>query len=460
MTNRSSMDRSTYLGQDEAARLKTILEGTRAGTWEWNVQTGETVFNERWARIIGYTLEELQPISIETWLRYAHPDDLERSEQRLQAHFRGETDYYECEARMRHRDGHWVWVRDYGRLVSRTADGDPEWMSGTHIDISAAKQYQQQLEAVQAEQLETIERLEKMAATIPGVIYQFEMQPDGFMSFPYASAGIERIYGVRPDQVRQDASLVFDKIHPDDFPHVRDTIEASRASGEDWSCEYRVVVNGEVRWVFGQSRPEFRDNGSILWHGAILDISAQKALEEKLRQIATTDELTGAANRRQFMELLSREYQRYRRNGPPYAVILFDFDWFKQVNDRFGHNAGDMVLKETTGLVQDSLRATDTFARIGGEEFAILLPDSDEDSARHLAERLRHSLSKHSFTGPVGGIRGSITCGIAVSCEHDNDAKNIMLRADTALYAGKAAGRNRVVVYDRSLTQTPRHADD
>lgn len=460
MTDRFKPERSAYLGQDEATRLKTILEGTRAGTWEWNVQTGQTVFNERWAQIIGYTLEELQPISIETWLKFAHPDDLAVSEQRLQAHFRGERDYYECEARMRHRDGHWVWVRDYGRLVSRTAEGDPEWVSGTHIDITAAKEHQQQLEAVRAEQLETIERLEKMAATIPGVIYQFEMQPDGFMSFPYASAGIERIYGVRPEQVRQDASLVFDKIHPDDLQHVRDTIEASRASGEDWHCEYRVVVDGQIRWVFGQSRPEFRDNGSTLWHGAILDITAQKELEEKLRQIAITDELTGAANRRQFMELLAREYQRYLRNGAPYAVILFDFDWFKQVNDRFGHNAGDMVLRETTRLVQDSLRASDTFARIGGEEFAILLPDSDQDSARHLAERLRETLAGHSFNDPEQGIRGSITCGIAVSCKQDGDAKDIMLRADTALYAGKAAGRNRVMVYDRSLTRATRHGVD
>ncbi|WP_372986145.1 PAS domain-containing protein [Marinobacter sp.] len=88
MSDRSTTEHSAYLGQDEAARLKTILEGTRAGTWEWNVQTGETVFNERWARIIGYTLEELQPVSIETWLKFAHPDDLAESEKRLQAHFR------------------------------------------------------------------------------------------------------------------------------------------------------------------------------------------------------------------------------------------------------------------------------------------------------------------------------------------------------------------------------------
>jgi PAS domain S-box-containing protein len=97
-----------YLSQDEAVRLKTILEGTGAGTWEWNVQTGETIFNHRWAEIIGYSLEELQPISINTWMKFAHPEDLEHSARLLQAHFSGESNSYRCEARMRHKDGHWV----------------------------------------------------------------------------------------------------------------------------------------------------------------------------------------------------------------------------------------------------------------------------------------------------------------------------------------------------------------
>lgn len=127
---------------DEHDRLENILIGTDAGTWEWNVQTGETRFNERWATIIGEQLDELQPTTIDTWMRFAHPDDLAESGRRLEAHFKGETDRYECEARMRHRDGHWVWVLDRGRVRSWTPDGQPEWMYGTHQDISASKQAQ------------------------------------------------------------------------------------------------------------------------------------------------------------------------------------------------------------------------------------------------------------------------------------------------------------------------------
>lgn len=119
--------------------LSNILWGTGVGTWEWNVQTGETRFNERWSELIGYTLKELAPISIATWMRYAHPDDLAVSDAALEKHFAGEIDHYECESRMLHKDGHWIWVLDRGKLVSRTLDGRPEWMAGTHTDITSRK---------------------------------------------------------------------------------------------------------------------------------------------------------------------------------------------------------------------------------------------------------------------------------------------------------------------------------
>ena len=127
-------------------RLQNVLEGTNVGSWEWNVKTGETKFNERWAEIIGYRLSELQPVSIETWLQFAHPDDLKRSEEQLQKHFDGKQDYYHCESRMRHRDGHWVWVLDRGKVFSWDEEGKPVLMFGTHQDITEQKNYQALLE--------------------------------------------------------------------------------------------------------------------------------------------------------------------------------------------------------------------------------------------------------------------------------------------------------------------------
>ena len=125
--------------QEQKNRFENVIQGTNAGTWEWNVQTGSTVFNEIWAEIIGYTLAELEPVSIETWLKFVHPDDPEFSRSQLQKYFDGETQNFVCECRMRHKDGHWVWVLDRGKVMSWTPDGKPEKMFGTHTDISKFK---------------------------------------------------------------------------------------------------------------------------------------------------------------------------------------------------------------------------------------------------------------------------------------------------------------------------------
>src|SRR6056297_1643162 len=128
------------------ARYRAVLEGTNAGIWEWNIQTGETVFNERWAEIIGYSLKELTPTTIDTWSKYTHPMDLNKCQEKLESHFQGEQDYYECECRMKHKDGHWVWVLDRGTVMEWTEKGEPLWMFGTHTDITRLKRTQEALE--------------------------------------------------------------------------------------------------------------------------------------------------------------------------------------------------------------------------------------------------------------------------------------------------------------------------
>lgn len=123
----------------EHQRLENIITGTNVGTWEWNVRTGETVFNQRWANIIGYTLEEISPVSIDTWISFTHPEDIKRSNELLNMHFNKEIDYYECECRMLHKKGSWVWVLDRGRVSEWTEDGKPLIMAGTHQDITYRK---------------------------------------------------------------------------------------------------------------------------------------------------------------------------------------------------------------------------------------------------------------------------------------------------------------------------------
>jgi PAS domain S-box-containing protein len=136
---------------NEKQRLADILKGTNVGSWEWNVQTGETIFNERWAEIIGYTLEEIAPLNIETWIKFTHPEDLKISGELLDKHFKGELDYYECEARMKHKNGNWVYVLDRGRVHEWDEEGKPLLMSGTHQDITEKKQTEIKLKISEAQ---------------------------------------------------------------------------------------------------------------------------------------------------------------------------------------------------------------------------------------------------------------------------------------------------------------------
>ena len=132
--------------REQSIRLQSILEGTNVGTWEWNIQTGDILFNERWATMLGYRLEELSPTTTETRRNLCQPDDLARSDALLRQHFAGHAGYYECELRMRHKQGHWVWLLDRGKVATHTSDGQPLLMSGTLQDMSEYKRTAQELE--------------------------------------------------------------------------------------------------------------------------------------------------------------------------------------------------------------------------------------------------------------------------------------------------------------------------
>ena len=151
----------------EQQRLSYILEGTNVGTWEWNVQTGETVFNERWAKIIGYTLAELAPVSIQTWERFAHPDDFEESGSLLEKHFNRELPYYEFEARMKHKNGNWGWVLDRGKVATWTDEGKPLVMSGTHQDITGRKLAELERERLLDELKQALDNIRTLGGLLP-----------------------------------------------------------------------------------------------------------------------------------------------------------------------------------------------------------------------------------------------------------------------------------------------------
>lgn len=262
---------------DERQRLESILAGTRAGTWEWNVQTGETIYNARWAEMLGYRLDELAPLSLESWRRFVHPDDLAASDAAVLRHLRGETPYYEHELRMRHRAGHWIHVQDRGALRTHGADGAPEWMFGTHIDVTDRHR-------AELGRSEALNRLRQLSERVPGVLFECRVEADGRVVFPYVGRQIEALIGCRADEVMRDAAAFHARIHPEDGAPVRDGIRQARRGMHDWNASFRVVhpLHGERR-IRGAARCQPRADGVGEWFGYLQDESATHRAQERLR---------------------------------------------------------------------------------------------------------------------------------------------------------------------------------
>ncbi len=263
--------------QSERTRLRGIIDGTNVGTWEWNVQSGQTVFNERWAGIVGYSLDEIAPVSIATWERFAHPDDLAESTRRLEEHFVGSADFYEVEIRMRHRDGRWVWVQDRGQVVTWTADGKPLLMMGTHQDITDRKEAERVLR-------EREERFRSLLDRIESVPVQ-AFSRDGIVH--YWNAASAELYGYAVDEVI--GANVVDLLIPEEMREtvrgrirtMADTVDAIPPT-EDWirrkdGSLVRVMTSHAVVRLPGRDPEVFCLD---------FDVSQRYAAQERVAELA------------------------------------------------------------------------------------------------------------------------------------------------------------------------------
>jgi diguanylate cyclase (GGDEF)-like protein/PAS domain S-box-containing protein len=272
-----------------------------------------------------------------------------------------------------------------------------------------------------------------------------------------------RILGYEPEKLVPSYDAFLQAIHPEDRESVKKHIQAAQAGGS-FNIEFKVVLPdgrtrvlhgmGEVILLGADRQPQIigaiRDitapeRTELL--GVVQDITEQKELQWKLERQARTDPLTGCANRRHFMELAEHELARARRYTEEVSVLMLDLDHFKEINDRYGHQAGDLTLQRLVQICQSTLRAEDTVGRLGGEEFAILLPESARNKALEVAERLCRAVAAADV--PLEGkapLRFTTSIGVATLAQEDSDIGVVLGRADKALYEAKSAGRNRVVV--------------
>nr|WP_245223929.1 PAS domain-containing protein [Rhizobium halophytocola] len=269
--------------RDERRRLQQIIEGTQAGTWEWNVQTGEMRINSGWTAVVGYTLEELEPVDLQTWQQRVHPDDIKENWKRLEAHFAGETDYYACETRLRHKDGRWVWVIDRGRVLTWTDDGRPEWMFGTHQDITQRKKEEDELRKSQ----DFLDRTGRIAG-VGG------WEVDLAAGTVVWSDETCRIHGVAPGH-RPTTEEALGFYPPEARPLIEAAIRKSMDTGANWDLVTPFITkSGRNLWVRTAGSTHFENGMSVRMSGAFQDVTEQVeqriALEEVNERIAVATE--------------------------------------------------------------------------------------------------------------------------------------------------------------------------
>lgn len=413
-----------------ADAIRQILDIAEVGLWEWNIETGNTIINRRWATMLGYSHDELTPLTYPMFTSLLHSDDRKVVQDSVRDHCLGHLQDYRQNFRMKHKRGHWVWIKARGK-ITRWKDDKPEVMTGLHLDIS--------------EVMRQSDLIKSIADVVPSIIYQLEMNSDGALRAPFASKKLYELFGLMPDDIKLSINQVIARIHKDDFRRMRETLIESASSGEPWVCEYRVCLNNTTRWMLNRAIPQHLTNGGVLWHGLSIDISLLKETEQSLRELAVTDGLTQWYNRRHFMQVGEKMFDQARRQQNRLSLLMFDLDHFKVVNDTYGHAKGDEVLQIITQAVSKRVRSADLAARIGGEEFVVLLDGTNLHDARQLAEDLRKQIEKIKFDGGEKGIF-QVTCSFGVTMLHPTDTAldQLLKRSDEALYQAKANGRNRV----------------
>jgi diguanylate cyclase (GGDEF)-like protein len=295
--------------------------------------------------------------------------------------------------------------------------------------------------------LENQHFIDEIANNIPSIIFQFRLRPDGTTHFPYINARV-RSFGVNEEDVKKDSEAIFAKIHSDDYANMQKSIMQSAQDLSPWNMQLRLWGNsGQFRWHEAKSIPERKPDGSILWHGYINDIQEMKDAEEKIRQMVVHDGLTGLANRSLLESHTRTEIAHAERNQSSFCLLFLDMDNFKYINDRFGHGIGDRLLQEFGKRLTVTLRKSDFVARVGGDEFVILLRGIHHpERIIAIAEKIITALSEpYQIDGKV--MKTSASIGAAIYPEHGLDLIALERSADHAMYDSKRKGKNMISIF-------------
>ena len=544
------LNKANNLLRIEHEKVINIIEGTNAGTWEWNVQTGETVINKRWAEIIGYTVEEISPLSNDTREKFINIRDLEKYYNQLNQVFAKEIDYYDVEFRKKHKDGSWVWVHDRAKVISWTPDEKPLLMSGTNTDITERKRAEYALKESEEKHRLLITQMQQGLAVHEVILdksgevvdYRFldinksfehltglkhenvigktvlEILPGTesywiekyghvamtgeLLQYENYSKELDKYYEIvaYSPRYRQFATIISDVTE-------RKQVEVSRAQEKNliqttlisigdgvistdnngnivllnkvaesltgWTLELargksieevfniineftrekcenivkKVLESGKIqelanhtiliskdgieRPIEDSAAPIVNENDGI--SGMVLvfrDVTQKKQRQEEILFLSYHDQLTGLYNRRFYQEELKR---LDTKRNLPITIVMGDVNGLKLINDSFGHDMGDELLKKVAEVIRKGCRSDDIIARLGGDEFIIILPKMGAMEAEQLITRINELTLKEK----IGSLDISISFGYETKNNVVEKIEDIFKSAEDRMYKKK-----------------------
>ncbi|GGE11376.1 GGDEF domain-containing protein [Aureimonas endophytica] len=435
LSRSGAAERRAALALDRSAGLnETLIKATSEIVWHLDTRTAVTE-RRGWAAFTGETDD---PEAAEDWLNFLHPDDRAEAKRRTDAAMAGNAAFL-IEYRLRHRSGEWRWVDDHAVPLLAEDGGVTDWV-GLISDIHERR--------VAAEAVRASEERLRLAIEATGLATWDLDVATGMQTW---SAELPAMLGLPPGTAPGHEAFLR-HIHPEDRRRVDAEFAAVAAQGAGRISTFRLrLPSGEERWIEGRDRAIRDGEGRLQRHlGTLQDITRRKAAEHEIWRAAHTDGLTGIANRALFQIRQAEALAAARRQGGRLALILVDLDRFKGINDTYGHEAGDAVLREAAARLSRAAPPDATVARFGGDEFGIVLPLGGAARAEAVAEAALHALRRPIRHGGIE-IEGSASIGFAEFPTHDPDPEALVRNADLALYAVKAAGRNGLAGFGPGL---------
>jgi len=415
--------------------LELAVRASQTGLWDWNLQDQTVSFSPVWKAQLGYTPDELSD-TFETWRDLLHPNDREQALQRALRFAQSDAERsYESEFRMRHKDGsyHWILARGEKQFDDQ---GRPWRLVGSHTDLTDRKRAEDRFQsAVQASPTGMIMVDEK------GCIVLTNSRTDALFGHPPGSLVGQSIEVLIPHSARPGhaAQLQTYMAAPTErkMGDGRE-LSARRADGSSFRVEVSLtpIVGSEGRYVLA----------------SVVDLTDRLRAEQRINQLIHFDPLTGLPNRHLLNDRIGQAIALAARDARQVAVLFLDIDHFKNINDTLGHRVGDLLLVEVARRLQHSVREADTVARVGGDEFVVVLTELESDTALRVGTKLLRTLSQpYAVDGQELAVTPSI--GIAVYPEDGTDFETLYQRADTAMYRVKEEGRNDLRFFTREMQQ-------